>query len=99
MSSELFFLTYQHIMPTKSKTTKKRRRRQTGKGPVGDWFKKTARNVHNFIKDKKLVSRGLSGLASIGSPYSAHLATASNVAKTLGYGKKRRKARRSKTKK
>jgi hypothetical protein len=85
-------------MPRRSKTTKKRRKRQTGKGPVGDWFKKTARNIHDFVKDKKLVSRGLSGLASIGSPYSTHLATASNVAKTLGYGRKR-KARRSKTRK
>ena len=79
----------------KSKTTKTRKhrkhRRQQGKGPALDWLKKTARTIHDYVKDKKLISRGLTGLSHIASPYSSHLATASKVASTLGYGKRHSK--------
>ena len=66
------------------------RRRQKGKGPVLDWIKKTARNVHDYVKDKKLISRGLSGLAALGTPYSSHFKNASEVASTMGYGRHRK---------
>lgn len=66
-----------------------RRRKQKGEGPAWDWIKKSAKTVHDFVKDKKLISKGLNALASSGiTPYSAGLARASTVASTLGYGKK-----------
>jgi hypothetical protein len=87
-------------MPSRTrKGTHKRTRKQRGKGPVGDWIKKAAKDVHSFVKDKKLISRGLSALASSGlTPYSSGLSRASSVASTLGYGKKRH-TRKSHTKK
>jgi hypothetical protein len=93
-------------MPTKrrklksSPATTKRTHRRTmkGKGPVGDWFKKAVRTVHDFVKDKQLISKGLSAVAPLAGPYSSHLNTASSVAKTLGYGKKSKKSKTRKTK-
>lgn len=65
-----------------------RKRKQRGKGKALDWIKKTAKNIHDYAKDKRLVSRGLSALASSGlTPYSAGLTRASVLASNLGYGK------------
>lgn len=78
-----------------SKPRKRRgRRKQKGEGPAWDWIKKTAGKVHDFVKDKKLISKGLSGLATLGTPYSSGFARASNVASSLGYGRKKRCHRR-----
>jgi hypothetical protein len=71
-------------MPRKS--TKKRattgKRRQHGKG-LADWLSK----AHKFVKDNKLISRGLGAFGG-SNPYAMAAATA---ASQLGYGKKRRK--------
>ena len=66
-------------MPPKQKTTsgKRTRKSQTGKGIMD-----IAKKVHKFIKDNKLISRGLRF-----TPYQ----TAANAAAMLGYGRKRAK--------
>ncbi len=48
----------------------RRKRKMKGKGPVLDWIKKAARNVHNFVKDNRLISRGATALAPLAGPYS-----------------------------
>jgi hypothetical protein len=66
-----------------------------GEGPAWDWIKNSAKKVHNFVKDKKLISRGLNALASTGiTPYSAGLARAGTVASSLGYGRRKRRRTR-----
>ncbi len=81
-------------MPSKTR----KRRKQQGKGPAWDWIKKAAKDVHGFVKDKKLISKGLNALASSGiTPYSAGFSRAATVASNLGYGK--RSKTRKKTKK
>ena len=84
-------------MPSRTrKGTHKRTRKQRGKGPVGDWIKKAAKDVHSYVKDKRLISRGLNALASSGlTPYSSGLSRASSVASTLGYGKSKTHKRRT----
>jgi len=95
-------------MPTKRRTKRRkaksapvRRRKRTmkGEGPAWDWIKKTARNIHDFVKDKQLVSKGLSTVAPLAGPYASRLTTASNVAKTLGYGKRKPRRTRHRTRK
>lgn len=76
----------------------KRRRKQKGKGPVLDWIKKTARNVHNFVKDNRLISRGASALAPLAGPYSGTISRVGTVADKLGYGNRRRKRGRPRKK-
>ncbi len=68
------------------KTTKKRAtsgKRQHGKG-LADWISK----AHKFVKDNKLVSRGLTAFGGA-NPYAMAAATA---ASQLGYGKRRKKS-------
>ena len=82
----------------------KRKHNLQGQGPAWDWIKGAARSVHSFVKDKRLVSKGLNALASSGlTPYSAGLSRASNVANKLGYGvhhkRKTRKKGGAKTRK
>lgn len=62
----------------KKATSGKRTRKQSGKG-VKDVFKK----IHRFVKDHKIISRGLRL-----TPYSG----VANAAAMLGYGRKRKKA-------
>ena len=64
-------------MPTKRKAPK---RKQRGAG--------VAKDLHKFIKDNKLISKGLALLPVPGAGY------ASTAAGMLGYGKKKRKTRR-----
>ena len=61
------------------------RRKQAGKGPVLDFFKK----AHNWIKANKLISRGANTLAPIAGPYSGTVSNIGRVAGVLGYGKPR----------
>ena len=52
-----------------------------------DWIKKTAKNVHNFIKDNKLINKGAATLAPLAGPYSGTINRVGNVASALGYGR------------
>lgn len=70
------------------------RRKQQGEGPVWDWIKKAAKDVHGFVKNNKLISRGAAALAPIAGPYSGTVNRIGNTASALGYGRKRRRRRR-----
>jgi hypothetical protein len=72
-------------MPRKSGVRRKRRP-QGGKGLV-DVLKK----IHNFVKEKKLISRGAAAFAPLAGRYGAPITAIGNAASSLGYGKKRRR--------
>lgn len=83
-----------YIMPTRSKTTKKkprkkRARRQQGDGKALDWIKDTAKKAYRFVKDKQLISKGLAAVAPLAGPFAPHVIAGSAVANALGYGRKR----------
>ena len=62
-----------------------RRRHMRGAGLL-DWMKRAG----SFIKSNKLVSRGLNALSGVVGPqYSGLAKTASGVASSLGYGRRR----------
>lgn len=70
-------------MPTKKRksSTRKSKRGQSGRG-----FKEILGKIHRFVKDNKVISRGLRL-----TPYSG----VANAAAMLGYGRKKRKSRTS----
>lgn len=71
-------------MPRAKKgTTRVRRKTQKGKGIVSD--------IHKFVKDNKLISKGLGLLPFPGS------GIASTAASMLGYGRKRKGTKRART--
>jgi len=63
-----------------------RRRRQRGEG-LGDILRK----VHNFVKSNRLISRAASALSTAGVP---HAGTIGTIARTAGYGRRKRGRRR-----
>lgn len=60
--------------------------RRRGRGKVGDFFKK----LWGTIKEKKLISKGLSAVAPYLGAYSPIATGASQVAGALGAGRRRR---------
>jgi hypothetical protein len=71
-----------------------KRKKQKGDGIIGDavsWLgNKVVKPVGKFVKDNKIISRGLSLGAMIpGNPYAAGMRTGAAVTGALGYGKKR----------
>lgn len=60
----------------------KRRHRRMRGGGIGDWLRK----AHDFIKKNKLISRAGSALGNLHPGF----ARAGQVAKVLGYGRRRR---------
>lgn len=73
-----FIICISEQMPRKRKT------RHKGRGPAWDWIKKAARTVHDFVKDKKLISRGAAAIAPSAGPYAGAISKAGTVAGTLG---------------
>lgn len=67
-----------------------------GKGPVLDWIKKAARDVHSFIKDNRLISRGASALAPLTGSYSGAVGNVGRAAAVLGYGRRKKRGRKKK---
>lgn len=60
-------------------------KRKRGKGKVGDFFKK----AYSYVKDNKLISRGLNSLGSaLPAQYGAIASKAGQVADTLGFGRR-----------
>ena len=68
-----------------------RRRRIRGAG-VGSWLK----NLYNTVRDKKLISRGLSAIAPYTGSYSPIASGAATVASKLGFGRRRPRMYRGK---
>ena len=63
-----------------------RRRRIAGRGAGWDKFKTGVKKVAKFVKDNKLISKGLSAAAPFLGPYSGIATTVSGVANSLGAG-------------
>ena len=63
-----------------------RRRRIAGRGPGWEKFKTGVKKVAKFVKDNKLISKGLSAAAPFLGPYSGVATTVSGVANSLGAG-------------
>jgi hypothetical protein len=87
----------------KSKTVGHRstRRKRMKGGNFKDWVrgavskvKNFATGVHDFVKENKLISRGLSKVAPFLGPYAPIAGTAASVSGALGYGRKPRHRRR-----
>lgn len=59
----------------------------------GRGFKDILGKVHNFVKDKKLVSKGLRFGSKLGplQKYSSQMNTAAGMAEMAGYGRRRRR--------
>ena len=75
---------------------RRRKTKQRGKGPVLDWIKKAARNVHDFVKDKKLISRGAAAIAPYAGSYGNIVRGVGTAAGSLGYGRRKKRGRRKK---
>ena len=62
------------------------RRRIAGRAPGWNKFKTGVKKVAKFVKDNKLISKGLSAAAPFLGPYSGIATTVSGVANSLGAG-------------
>jgi len=69
------------------------RRKQHGKGPVLDWIKRNAGKVHDFVKNNKLISKGLAAVTPFAGSFAPLASGASAGAAALGYGRKRKRGR------
>lgn len=67
------------------------KRKMKGEGPALDWIKKTAGNVHNFVKKHKLISKSLAAITPFAGTFAPLTSGASAGAAALGYGRKRPK--------
>ena len=65
-----------------------RRRRQMSGAGLFSWIKKALPKLNKFIKKHKLISTVGSALGSAGVPYAGQ---GGNVAKAVGYGRRKRR--------
>jgi hypothetical protein len=81
----------------KSKTTKtrKRRYRAKGDGRVGDWIKDKARKVGKFLKDNRVLSKGLLAVAPLTGSFAPALVASSGIANAVGLGRTHKHRRRT----
>jgi len=73
-------------MPPKRTNARRANKTQQGKGPGLDKFKRGVKKAWNFVKDKKLISKGLNFVAPMLGEYSGIAKTTAGIAEQLGTG-------------